>query len=44
MVTASMFHSLASTPLENGQLPEMTKPPSTFLPRPAGNARAEAIR
>src|ERR1700690_478940 len=40
---ASMFHSLASTPDENGQLPRSKYPPSTFLARPAGNIKEGGI-
>src|SRR6267154_61465 len=41
---ASIFHSLESTPDENGQLPRSTYPTSTFLARPAGNIKDDAIR
>src|ERR1019366_8981509 len=41
---ASIFHSLESTPDENGQLPRSMYPPSTFLARPAGNMKDDAIR
>src|ERR1700687_2597411 len=41
---ASRLHSLESTPDENGQLPRSTYPPSTFLARPAGNMKDDAIR
>src|SRR5882724_10533780 len=41
---ASIFHSLESTPDEKGQLPRSTYPPSTFLARPAGNMKEDAIR
>src|SRR5580700_2663639 len=41
---ASIFHSLESTPEENGQLPRKTYPPSTFLARPAGNMKEDAIK
>src|SRR5712672_4088887 len=41
---ASIFHSLASTPDENGQLPLSTYPPPTFLARPAGKMKEDAIR
>src|SRR5258707_13897219 len=40
---ASIFHSLESTPEENGQLPRDTYPPSTFLARQAGNMKEDAI-
>src|SRR5471032_961737 len=40
---ASMFHSLESTPDENGQLPLNLYPPSTFLARPAGKMKEDAI-
>src|SRR3982074_3382152 len=42
-MAASMFHSLASTPDENGQRPCSTYPPSTFLARPAGKTKEDAI-
>src|SRR3974390_3488555 len=41
---ASIFHSEESTPDENGQLPLSTYPPSTFLARPAGKMKEDAIR
>src|SRR5664279_4261040 len=41
---ASMFHSHESTPDEKGQLPRSTYPPSTFLARPAGKMKEEAIK
>src|ERR1700736_4385270 len=41
---ASIFHSLESTPDENGQLPRNRYPPSTFLARPAGKMNDDAIR
>src|SRR5258707_8188807 len=40
---ASIFQSLDSTPEENGQWPFSTYPPSTFLARPAGKIKDEAI-
>src|SRR5674476_808723 len=41
---ASMFQSHESTPEEKGQLPRNTYPPSTFLARPAGKMKEDAIR
>ena len=40
---ASMFHSLESTPDENGQRPCSRYPPSTLRARPAGNTKDDAI-
>ena len=38
-----MFQSHDSTPEENGQWPLSTYPPSTFLARPAGKMKDDAI-
>src|ERR1700709_2237812 len=41
---ASIFHLEESTPEDSGQLPFSMYPPSTFLARPAGKMKDEAIR